>query len=153
MKTYALCLISDKKVNERIARVNAIITVVLLLTFIFTHNIFAIVFLAVDFFLRATGFSKYSLIAFTSQSVISWLPLKDHFINAGPKIFAARIGLVLTSLVVLSLLLSFSSLSFVLAGILGLFSFLEGVFGFCVACRIYPVLYRVIYIENLRTNK
>jgi len=153
MKTYALCPISDKKVNERIARVNAIITVLLLLSFIVTRNIFAIVFLAIDFFLRASGFSKYSLIAIASQNIVKWLNVKNHFINAGPKIFAARIGLVLTSLTILSLLLSFSSLSFVIAGILGLFSFLEGVFGFCVACQIYPVLYKVLYTDNLKAYK
>jgi hypothetical protein len=153
MKTYALCPISDKKINERIARVNAIITVFLLLTFIITNNIIAIVFLAIDFFLRASGFSKYSLIAIASKAIIRWLQIKDRFINAGPKIFAARIGLVLTGLTILSLLLSFSSLSFAIAGILGLFSFLEGVFGFCVACQIYPVLYKVLYTENLKAYK
>ena len=150
MKTYALCPISDKKINERIARVNAIITVLLLLTFIITHNIYAIVFLAFDFFLRAAGFSKFSLIAITSQVIIKWLPVKDHFINAGPKIFAARIGLVLTSLTILSLLLSFSSISFVIAGVLGLFSLLEGAFGFCVACQIYPYMYRSLYTDNFK---
>jgi hypothetical protein len=32
-----------------------------------------------------------------------------------------------------------------LAGLLGLFSFLEAAFGFCVACEIYPFVYRLLY--------
>ena len=150
MKTYALCPISDKKVNERIARVNAIITVLLLLTFIVTHNIFAIVFLAIDFFLRSAGFSKYSLIVITSQNIVKWLHVKDHFINAGPKILAARIGLILTGLIILSLLIPIGSVSLVIAGILGLFSFLEGAFGICVACETHPYIYRLLYTEKYK---
>jgi hypothetical protein len=40
MKTYALCPISEKKVNERVARVNATFTVLLITGFLFTQNIF-----------------------------------------------------------------------------------------------------------------
>jgi hypothetical protein len=57
-------------------------------------------------------------------------------------------GFILTSLAILSFMLSFMVLSMVLAGILTLFSFLEGAFGFCVACRIYPFVYRLFYKER-----
>src|SRR3989339_2047953 len=151
MKTYALCPISDKKVNEHVARVNAIITVLLLLGFIVTHNIYAIVFLVIDFFLRSVGFSKYSLIAISSQNMVKWLHVKDHFINAAPKVLAARIGLILSGLIILSIMIPFSSVSLVIAGILGLFSFLEGAFGFCVACEIYPYMYRFLYADDYKS--
>jgi Domain of unknown function (DUF4395) len=145
MKTYALCPISDKKVNERVARLNAGITVMLLLFFIITHNIITIIFMTIDFFLRATGYSKLSPVSIISKYIIKWLPLKDHSINAGPKILAARIGLIFSTLIIVSLLMSFSYLSLFIAGILGLFSFLEGAFGLCVACQIYPFVYRFLY--------
>ncbi len=51
MKTYALCPISEKKVNERVARVNATFTVLLITGFLITQNIFFVAFLAIDFFL------------------------------------------------------------------------------------------------------
>ena len=148
MKTYALCPISDKKINERVARINAVFTVLLLLTFLITQNILAILFLVVDFLLRSTGHSKVSLLAISSQNIVRWLSVKEYFINAGPKIFAARIGLVLSSLIIISFFLSFTALSFILAGILGLFSFLEGAFGICVACEIYPYLYKFLYANK-----
>jgi hypothetical protein len=153
MKTFALCPISDKKVNEHVARISAIITLLLLLGFIVTHNIYAIVFLVIDFFLRSAGFSKFSPIAISSQNIVKWLNVKNHFINAGPKILAARIGLILSGLIIISLMIQFSSVSLVIAGIFGLFSFLEGAFGFCVACKIYPYMYSFLYTDNYKRYK
>jgi hypothetical protein len=69
-------------------------------------------------------------------------------INAGPKIFAARIGLIFSALIVLTYLLNAKILAFIIAGILGLFSFLEAFFGLCVACEIYPYIYRFLYSRN-----
>jgi hypothetical protein len=148
MKTYALCPISEKKINERVARVNATFTVLLVAGFLFTQNIFFVAFLAIDFFLRTADLAKYSLVAISSKSIVRYLQVKELFINAGPKIFAARIGLILSSLIIFSYLLNAKILALVLAGILGLFSFLEAAFGLCVACEIYPFVYRFLYSRN-----
>ena len=148
MKTYAFCPISVEKVNEREARANAITSVLILLTFVITHNIFSIVFLTVDFFLRAARLSKFSLIAITSQNILKWLKVKNHLINAGPKILAARIGLILSGTILLSFLMAFNSIALVITVILGLFSFMEGVFGLCVACEIYPFIYGFLYSKK-----
>ncbi|MBN2610562.1 MAG: DUF4395 domain-containing protein [Bacteroidales bacterium] len=145
MKLTAICPISDKKINERVSRVNAMFTVLLVLVFIYTRNILPIVFLSVDFLFRAADYSRYSLVAITSKNIVKYLPVKKQFINAGPKIFAARIGLALSSLILLSFLLSFTRSAFVLSGILGLFSMLEAICGLCVACKIYPFVYKILY--------
>lgn len=150
MKTYAICPISDKRINERVARVNAAFTVFLLVLFGLTGSVFLILFLTFDFFLRATSYSKYSLVGLTSRSIVRYLPFDIHLINAGPKIFAARIGLVLSSLIVLANLADIGWLALGIAGILGLFSFLEAAFGMCVACEIYPFVYKLFYDRNLR---
>jgi hypothetical protein len=153
MKSYAICPISDKKVNERTARVNAIITVLLLLTFILSGSIVPVIFLGLDFFLRAAGFPKISLLAISSQNILKWLEVRENYINAGPKIFAARIGLLFSGLIILAFILSGSSLAYILACILMVFSFLEGVFGICVACEIYPFLFRLLYAGNYKTGR
>jgi hypothetical protein len=152
MKTYALCPISEKKVNERVARINASFTVLLVAGFLFTQNIFFIAFLALDFFLRTTDRAKYSLVAISSKNIIKFLHVKELMINAGPKIFAARIGLVLSSVIIISYLLNAKIFTLVISGILGLFSFLEAVFGLCVACEIYPFVYRFLYSRNADYN-
>ncbi len=137
------CPVSDKRIDERVARLNAAFTFVLTGIYIITGNIIPLAFLAIDFLLRATDQSHYSLIAISSKGLVKYLALNQILINAGPKIFAARIGLAF-SISILSLhLLNASTLALVIALVLGFFSFLESVFGICVACKIYPVLYRV----------
>jgi hypothetical protein len=152
MKIYAICPISEKKVNERVARLNAIFTVLLVTAIFFTQNIFFVAFLAFDFFLRTTDRAKYSLVFISSKSIIKYLQVKELMINAGPKIFAARIGLVLSGLIMISFILNAKIFALVIAGILGLFSFLEAAFGLCVACEIYPYLYRLLYSRNADYN-
>jgi len=152
MKTYALCPISEKKVNERVARINAAFTVLLIAGFLLTQNIFIVSFLAIDFFLRNAYLAKYSLVAISSKNIVKYLPVKELLINAGPKIFAARIGLVFSSLILISYILNAKLLAFILAGMLGLFSFLEAALGLCVACEIYPYVYRFLYSRNADYN-
>lgn len=148
MKTNAFCPISDKRINERVARVNAAFTVFLLVLFGLTGSVSLILFLTFDFLLRATSYSEFSLVGISSKNIVRYLPFDIHLINAGPKIFAARIGLVLSSLIILANLAGFSWLAFGIAGILGLFSFLEAAFGKCVACQIYPFVYKVFYDKS-----
>jgi hypothetical protein len=152
MKIYALCPISEKKVNEKVARLNAALTFLLISGFLYSQNIFFVVFLGIDFFLRTTDRSKYSPLAISSKSIVKYLQVKELLINAGPKIFAARIGLLFSSLIVITYLLNAKILAFLIAGILGIFSFLEAVFGLCVACEIYPYVYRLLYSRNADYN-
>jgi hypothetical protein len=152
MKIHALCPISEKKINERVARLNAGFTVLLISGFLLTQNIFFMVFLGIDFYLRTADRSKYSLLAISSKNIIKYLQVRELLINAGPKIFAARIGLLFSGGIIISFILNAKILALVLAGILGLFSFLESFFGICVACEIYPYVYRFLYSRNADYN-
>jgi len=150
MKTYALCPVSDKKINERVARINGAFTVVLLILSALSQSIYPVIFLAIDFVLRAFNYVRYSPVAITSRGIVSYLALDNKFINAGPKIFAARIGLVLSSLIIVAFALNAYKTALAIGGILGLFSFLEAAFGLCVACEIYPFVYRLFYKARFR---
>ena len=145
MKTFAICPISDKKINERVARMNGLFTVLLVILFIYTRQWFIPAFLTIDFLMRSNSLSKFSPIGFTARNIVKLLPLEESMINAGPKIFAARIGFVISSGILLASLIGWNLLALSLAGILGLFSFLEAALGFCVACEIYPYIYKMIY--------
>ena len=150
MKSYAFCPISDRQINEQVARLNATFTLLILIVFGITQNIFPLAFLMVDFLLRAIPYSKLSLIGISSQNIVRYLSVGENLINAGPKIFAARIGLLMSILIIVAHILSLFIVSWVLAGILILFSFLEAVFGICVACEIYPFIYRLLYKQNFQ---
>lgn len=148
MKTYAICPISNKRVNERVARVNGIFTVLLIILFGFTGYWFIPAFLAIDFLMRSGGLSRFSPISFLSRNILKLLSVDKLLINAGPKIFAARIGLIISSAILVASLIGLNLLALSLAGILGLFSFLEAALGFCVACEIYPYVYQLLYKQE-----
>jgi hypothetical protein len=143
MKSFAFCPVSDKQINERVARLNAAFTVLLLLVFSITQNIIPILFLAVDFLIRAADYSRYSLLAISSKGIVKYFSINGYLINAGPKLFASRIGFVLTLVIGISFLSGAVVFSTILTGILILFSFLESVFGLCIACEIYPYVFRI----------
>ena len=100
MKSYALCPVSDKMINERVARLNGVFTLVLLIVYALTQNIIPVVFLAVDFLLRSSDYSKYSLVGISSKGIVRYFGFSENIINAGPKIFAARLGLLFSTLIV-----------------------------------------------------
>jgi len=153
MKTYAICPISDKRINETVARINAILTVLFLVVYVLSSNILIIVFLLFDFILRSAELSKYSPFSSISRQTIKAFDLTSKQINAGPKIFAARIGVVFNIAILISTLSGFNVLALIFTSIFGICAFLEGVFGFCIACQIYPLVYKLFYESKLIEQK
>ena len=147
-KSYIFCPVSDQRINEKVARINGLFTAALTALFAVTGNILPVAFLLADFFMRSFYLSQYSLLAVTSRGIVNVLGLHNNLINAGPKIFAARIGLLLSALIIVAYMFKLTVPALTFAGILGLFSFLEGALGLCVACEIYPILYRLLFRVN-----
>ena len=145
MKSYVLCPISEKIIDEKVVRFNAAFTVALIIVFGITTSILPLVFLAVDFFMRAIDLSNFSLLKISSQGLVRYLSLKKNPINAGPKIFASRLGFMMVMVAIIASLSGYVIFAYVLAGMLGVLSLLESFFGFCLACKIYPLLYRWLY--------
>jgi hypothetical protein len=145
VRQYFICPVSEKRVNERTARLTALFTVLLLLSAGLSGSIIPVVFLAIDFYLRAFGFQKYSILGFISRNLVTVFKFNENLINAGPKIFAARIGFVFTIIILSAGVAGLNIAAFSAGTILTVFSFLEAVFGICVACEIYPLLYRLLY--------
>lgn len=141
-----VCPITDKRIDENVTRLNAAFTFLLVLAYFLFNSIIPLFILAIDFALRGFNNGEYSIIKATSSSFVNVFKLKKHPINAGPKIFAARIGTLLTVLIVVFELLQIQTVAITFGSLLGFFAFLEFAFGFCVACKIYP------FIAALQTN-
>ena len=129
MRTTALCPISDKKIDDHVARLNGAFTVLFLATFILTGSIIPILLLAIDFALRSGKLSRYSAFSFISRNIVKTLSIKPELINAGPKIFAARIGLVFSIVIIISYLFGLTGLVYIFTGVFGTCAFLESAFG------------------------
>lgn len=153
MNSNAICPISTNKIDEHIARLNATFTVLLITALILTNNILIATFLLVDFTLRGTENSKYSILSIVSKLIVNSLGLKKKPVNSGPKVFAARIGIVFSFLVVLFSILNLQTAALAFASIFGVCAFLESALGFCVACRIYPFVYKFTYRADFDRQK
>lgn len=138
----AICPIVEKKINEKSARVNAFFTFLLTgIALIFSLE-WLFLFIAIDFGTRAFYNERYSLLSHLSRFILSSLQSSPVYINAGPKIFAARVGLAMTILTGLMVFFGWYIGGMIVGGLLILFSLLESVFGLCVACKLYPFLYQ-----------
>lgn len=73
MKASILCPISEKKINEEVARINATLTLLLLIIFGLSQSVFPIIVLVFDFLFRATALSKYSPIGIRQRPLFGIL--------------------------------------------------------------------------------
>jgi hypothetical protein len=136
----SVCPITDKRINERVARLNAFFTVVFVAAFLVFDAWYAIAFLAYDFAMRGFIDSRFSPMCYVSKWIATHIKLSEKYINAGPKVFAAQVGMFLSAVALIFFLAGGTTVSLILGGMLAIFSFLEGAFGFCVACKLYPLI-------------
>ncbi len=134
------CPISFECINERVARVNGALTVLSMIVFLFTPFKAIVFILGADLFIRGFLKSSYSFYSLFSSKVLALLNIEPMMINAGPKIFAAKIGFVFCCVISLFYFSDMPAICFIFGSILLFFAFLEAAFGFCVACQVYPYM-------------
>ena len=79
-----VCPISNEKVNERLTRLNAFFTILLVAAgFIFNSVLFPLL-LLVDFFIRAFANSRYSPVSYASSGLAQLLHLRKIPIDKTP---------------------------------------------------------------------
>ncbi len=137
------CPITTSRINEKVARINSVQILLLLGLYVFTQVHLIALLVAIDFFLRGHVNSKYSIINHISKSILSSIRSTPKMINAGPKIFAAQVGFIVSTLIFIASLSGLNLLSLGLAIFLGFCASLEAFFGYCVACQLYPLFKRI----------
>ncbi len=140
-----VCPISDQRVNEQVTRLNAMFTIaIVVLAFVFNSVLF-VIFMMADFFIRAFTEIKYSPVSYVSHYLSNTLNLPVKLIDKAPKIFAARLGFLMTTVIVGLFILNLGMASLIIAGILIFFATLEFLFAICVGCMIYTYLVLPFY--------
>lgn len=134
------CPISFERINERVVRVNGTLTVLSMIIFLFTPFKFIALILGVDLFIRGFLKSSYSFYSLFSRNILQRFNIKPIMINAGPKIFAAKVGFVFCCIISLFHFLGMPTVCFIFGSMLLFFAFLEAAFGFCAACQFYPYM-------------
>jgi hypothetical protein len=138
------CPINNKQTDEHVVRLNALLVVSLLLLVVIAPLLrWLIALVAADFAIRGFRNPSYSPLVQINKPLVEALGWQPRLINLAPKQFAARIGFVLSTLAAISFLAGWSAAGFGFASIVLFFAFLEGAFGFCVACLLYPFVVRL----------
>jgi hypothetical protein len=130
------CPLSRKQTNTYAARINAIFAVILVVISIFWINIWIPLFLTIDFFIL--GFlEKPSPRSFIAKKITK-LFKKGKIVNAGPKIFAAKIGFWASLIITVCAFYNWIFTYYFIAGILTAAAGAEACFEFCLGCKIFP---------------
>lgn len=140
-----VCPISDQRVNEQVTRFNALFAIAVVITAFVTNSLFLFAFIMADFFIRAFTNIKFSPISFVSHYLSNALSLRVKMIDKAPKIFAARLGFLMTLIIAALFVLNLQTAAVVAAGILVVFAGLEFLFAICVGCLIYTYLILPFY--------
>jgi len=134
------CPVSDKQLNEKSIRIGAGLVLFLAVSAIILHNIWIFCILAVDFFIR--GFTPYSIspVSFLSKFIGKIFLLNPTWVNAGPKIFAAKIGFFFCLTVSILYFKNLYLPGDIVAAVLCLCAGLESFFGVCLGCHFYTIV-------------
>jgi hypothetical protein len=135
-----VCPVSTERINEKVARCNAFFTITLVVAAIYFNLPLLMLFLAVDFFLRAFTSLKTSPISYVSSSVVHVMKLGKKPTDKAPKVFAARLGFLMSLAIFVLFVSGAMGSAVIIALILTLFATLEFTIGFCAGCYIYTYL-------------
>jgi hypothetical protein len=111
---------------------------VLGLLFIVQADLFVLLILLYDFSVRIAGYPKASPLNLVSRFIVRTASLPSHQVDAGPKLFAAKIGLIFVIAALAFYLPGYVQVSRYVIGVLTLCALLEAGLAFCVGCEVYP---------------
>jgi len=140
-----VCPISDQRINEQITRFNALFAIAIIVLAFVMNSAILLVFLMADFFIRAFTEIKFSPLNFASHYLSNTLSLPVKLIDKAPKVFAARLGFLMTTLISGLFIFDLKLASVVVSGMLIFFASLEFLFAICVGCMIYTYLILPFY--------
>lgn len=140
-----VCPVSEERISEQVTRLNAFFGIILVIAGFVFNTVFFFVFLLADFYIRAFTKAKFSPISYLSHSMVNALNLNKKSIDKAPKIFAARIGFLMTLAIALLFVFQINTAALVVAGILVFFAALEFALAICMGCIIYTYIILPFY--------
>ena len=143
--TQLICPVSPERVDENRVRVTALGVVFTMGAFFVTGSPLFPAMLVVDFIIRAFTRLNYSPLSYVAHHFVKVIGTQPVLIDKAPKVFAARIGFILTSITTLGALLHWPLLAYISGSVLVLFAFLECGLNFCMGCWLYTfVVYPLV---------
>ena len=112
------CPVDFVTINENKARLVAFWVMLLAIAYVLTYNWLIVVFLLIDFLLRAFNLNSYSLLGIISGAAIKLLKINHKPVDRAPKRFAAGVGLVFSTAILIAQLSGISIAAIALTAIL-----------------------------------
>jgi hypothetical protein len=137
------CPISNETVDERTARLGALVGLALLGLSLTFASPWPVLLLAADYGLRGFGARSFSPVSSFAQWLRERLGIAPKTVNAGPKAFAAKLGFGFSLTVATALLLGHDAVALAAGLPFAACALLEGAAGFCVGCHMYQTWHRL----------
>jgi hypothetical protein len=138
---YIICPVSDRKTDENVTRIAAVLTVIITVAALAANSYIILFLLAADFAVRSFTSGNGSLQKILSGQIAGMLDIRNKkHTDAAPKKFAAFLGMTFSLIAGLFLVVQLPVAAFITASILVFCALLEGIFGYCLGCLVYTVL-------------
>jgi len=132
-----ICPVSSERVDENRVRMTAFGMILLMGVYFVTGNPLFSALAGLDFFVRAFTKLPYSPISWLAYQIVKRMGTQPVWIDKAPKMFAARIGLLLTLITTAAAMMGWSLTAYIAGSTLVLFAFLECGLNFCAGCWVY----------------
>jgi hypothetical protein len=135
------CPVNFKKLDENQVRIQALFITFAAVGFVLTGWAAFAFLLLYDYVASLFISAKFSIFAKVANSILNIFNIQKKLIDSAPKIFASRLGFALSLAIVLMLLFGMNEAATIFAAVLALCSGLDGLFNYCVGCKLYAVLH------------
>ena len=134
------CPLSFKTIDATVARINSLWIALTLLAYYFSGNLYFLLFIAADIFLRLSDKKEFSLFFQLSILLKKGLRLKSHMSDSGAKRLAAQFGVLFLALLLFSAEFKLELLHTLIYFTFLICLLLDIIFDYCVGCHIYFIL-------------
>jgi len=132
-----VCPISLERIDTHALRISGGILFIFTLLYLIQNSLIWLIPVIIELAIRALFSAKYAPIFILARTMMKALNLSPHFEDAAPKRFAVRIGLLMTTFIIISTLLGVGKLATAIGIVLLVCIGLEVIIGFCVGCVMY----------------
>lgn len=137
------CPLNFERVDSNVSRLSALFVASLVILYLFSSNVYILIFLALDFIIKLFLNKEFSPISMLSKQIKSLLRMKEKFTDGGAKRLAGMFGLLFVFLLIIAHFLNAPFISLVVAAIFLSCSLLDLFFSYCIGCKIYFIIKRV----------
>lgn len=132
-----ICPVSPERIDENRVRATAMEVILMMGAYFWTGWILFPALVALDFYIRAFTKLPYSPLSWLARHFVDRMGTRPIWIDKAPKIFAARIGFLLTLITTAAAFLGWSLVAYLAGSTLVVFAFLECGLNFCAGCWVY----------------